>query len=300
MVHRYAALFLLLPVIMGAALVSGCANTIAKMSVDGMKPIMVDMREASNRNPDSELIREGMPAMLIQMDGFIMVSPENRYLLSSAAEANMGYAFLFVEDVDKNRARMQYLKARDYALRNLSLNGTFKKALEGDDNEAFVKALKTIHKRDIAPLYYATNAWLQWINVSHGDHPEVLKDLPRVEAMMDRILVLDDTFYHGGIHALMGVYNVSRPEMFGGQPEEANAHFKEAFEISQSKYLLWYFLYAKFYAVAVKDKGLFESSLNRIVSAPDDLDPQEAFVNSAVKGKARELLLHADDYFKGP
>ena len=76
-----------------------------------------------------------------------------------------------------------------------------------------------------------------------------MNDLPKVEAMMDRVLELDDTFYYGGIHALMASNFVSRPEMFGGQPEQAKDHFNEAFEISESKYLLWYFLYAKYYAV---------------------------------------------------
>jgi tetratricopeptide (TPR) repeat protein len=279
------------------SLLAGCASTMAKMTVDGMKPLMEDMRSATNRNPDVDLVRTAMPPMLMQMDGFIRTSPENRYLLASAAEANMGYAFLFVEDTDRERAKGQYLKARDYALRNLELNQTFKKALAQDDIEVFTKALKTIHKRDIAALYFATNAWLQWINLTHGDHPEALKDIPKVEAMMDRVLVLDDTFYHGGIHALMGVYYISRPEIFGGRPDQSKIHFDEAFEISGSKYLLWYFLYAKYYAVQIKDKELFISTLNRIISAPDDLLPEEAFINEAVRQKARALLLHVDDYF---
>jgi tetratricopeptide (TPR) repeat protein len=298
MALTHKVLFPMLCLIFSASFLGGCASTIAKMSVDGMKPIMEDMREATNRNGDIDLVRAGMPAMLIQMDGFIMVSPENRYLLTSAAEANMGYAFLFVEDTDNPRARQLYLKARDYALRNLSLNKTFKQALEQDDIQVFTDALKTIHKRDIAPLYFATNAWMLWINIAHRDNPDALKDLPKVEAMMDRVLVLDDTFYHGGIHALMGVNFVSRPEMFGGQPEQAKDHFNEAFEISESKYLLWYFLYAKYYAVQINDKELFVSTLNKILSAPDDILPEEAFSNGAVKLKAKELLGHADDYFK--
>ncbi len=190
------------------------------------------------------------------------------------------------------------MKARDYALRNLSLNKTFKQALEQDDIQVFADALKTIHKRDIAPLYFATNAWMLWINLAHADNSEALNDLPKVEAMMDRVLELDDTFYHGGIHALMGSNFVSRPEMFGGQPEQAKIHFNEAFEISESKYLLWYFLYAKYYAVSIDDKELFVTTLNKILSAPDDILPEEAFTNGAVKLKAKELLGHADDYFK--
>lgn len=298
MALTHKILFPMLCLIISSSFLSGCASTIAKMSVDGMRPIMEDMRLATNRNSDIDLVRTAMPAMLIQMDGFIMVSPENRYLLTSAAEANLGYAFLFVEDTDKPRARQLYIKARDYALRNLSLNKTFKQALEQDDLQVFTDALKTIHKRDIAPLYFATNAWLSWINLAHTDNSEALNDLPKVESMMDRVLALDDTFYHGGIHALMGTNFVSRPEMFGGQSEQAKDHFNEAFEISESKYLLWYFLYAKYYAVWKNDRELFVTTLNKILSAPDDLLPEEAFVNGAVKLKARDLLGHTDDYFK--
>lgn len=291
-------LFITLCLVISSSFLSGCASTIAKMSVDGMRPILEDMHAATNRNSDIDLVRAAMPAMLIQMDGFIRVSPENRYLLTSAAEANLGYAFLFVEDIDKPRAKLLYIKARDYALRNLSSNKTFKQALEQDDIQVFTDALKTIHKRDIAPLYFATNAWLSWINLAHADNSEVLNDLPKVEAMMDRVLELDDTFYHGGIHALMGSNFVSRPEMFGGQPEQAKIHFNEAFEISESKYLLWYFLYAKYYAVSIDDKELFVTTLNKVLSAPDDILPEEAFPNGAVKLKAKELLGHTDDYFK--
>lgn len=289
---------LVVPLAAAMLLSTGCASTIAKISVDGMKPIMVDMRTATNRNPDVAMVRDAMPAMLIQMDGFIRVSPENRYLLVSAAEANLAYAFLFVEDKDRRRARELYAKAREYALRNLKTNKTFRQALEQDDLQVYAKALKTIHKRDIAALYMATNSWLQWINLSHGDNPDVLKDLPRVEAMMDRLLELDDTFYYGGVHALMGVYAISRPEMFGGRPDEAQAQFQEAFEISESKFLLWHFLYAKYYAVQTRDRELFVTTLNRIIETPDDILPDQAFVNAAVKLKAKDLLQRVDEYFR--
>ena len=115
---------------------------------------------------------------------------------------------------------------------------------------------------------------------------------------MDRLLELDDTFYYGGTHALLAVYYVSRPEMFGGQSDEAQFHFKEAFEISESKYLLWQYLYARYYAVQLKDKELFINTLNGIITAPDDLLPEQAFVNAAIKQKAGDLLAHTDDYFK--
>jgi tetratricopeptide (TPR) repeat protein len=275
----------------------GCASSITRMTVDGMKPMMEKMRSASTSNQDVELVRDAMPAFLVQMDGFIEVSPENRFLLANAAESYLGYTFLFVEEADKERAKALYYKSREYALRNLKLNNIFAQALDQDDIEVFKQALKTIHKRDIAPLYFATNAWLQWIRLAQTENPNALNDLPKVEAMIDRALELDDTFNYGGIHAVLGAWYVSRPQMFGGQPEQAKFHFNEAFEISESKYLLWQYLYARYYAVEIKDKQLFVDTLNQVLSAPDDLLPQEAFVNAAVKIKARALLSHADDYF---
>ena len=262
-----------------------------------MKPLMEKMRDSSHSNPDVSMVRDAMPSLLLQLDGFIEVSPENRYILTNAAESYMGYAFLFVEDTDKERAKGLYYIAKEYALRSLCLTKTFAQGLAQDDIQVFTKSLKTIHKRDIAPLFIATNAWLQWIRLAHADNPNALSDLPKVEAMIDRTLELDDTFNYGGIHAVLGAWYVSRPQMLGGQPEQANFHFNEAFEISESRYLLWQYLYARYYAVEIKDKKLFVDTLNRILSAPDDLLPEEAFVNNAVKIKAKELLTHADDYF---
>ncbi|MDM7935757.1 MAG: TRAP transporter TatT component family protein, partial [Methanothrix sp.] len=233
-----------------------------------------------------------------QMDGFIQVSPDNRYLLTSAAEANIGYAFLFVEDIDKPRAKLLYTKGREYAMRILKKNRSFSKALAEDDLDNFRASLKSISKNDVAALYFATQGWMSWMNLAKADTPDIMKDLPKIEAMMDRILELDETFYHGGVHALMGAYNASRPEMIGGNMDEARAHFKEAVEISEGRYLLWHYLYARYYAVQTRNRDLFTDTLNKVLSAPDDILPEESFANSAAKMKARELLSHADDYFK--
>lgn len=275
----------------------GCAKKIAKISVDGMRPIMESMNQSTKFNNDFKLVRDSMPMFMVQMDGFIEVSPENRFLLTQAAESYIGYAFLFVEDTDKKRAKKLYLKGKDYAIRVLSMDDNFKKALEDNDAEGLINALKTVHKNDIAALFFAVNGWLSYLNLAHLDDPTVLKDIPKIEAMMARLYEMDDTFKYGGIHALYGVYYASRPEMFGGKLTQAEIHFKEAFEISKSKYLVWDFVYARYYATAKKDKELFVSTLTRIIDAPDDLFPDEAFVNAAIKQKAAELLLKVNDYF---
>ena len=77
----------------------GCtAATRSRMMVYGMKPMMEKMNIAVNKNPDVETVRRAMPASLVQLDGFIQVSPHNEDILLRAAEANIGYALLFLED----------------------------------------------------------------------------------------------------------------------------------------------------------------------------------------------------------
>ena len=289
---RLCMLFLIISFIF-----TGCASTRTRMMVDGMKPLMQKMHEATSRNDDLELVRDAMPSLLLQLDGFIEASPENPYLLANAAEAYMGYAFLFVEENDRDRARGLYFKAKEYALRSLKLNKAFAEGFAQDDIGVFARSLQSIDEEDIGSLYIATNAWLQYIGVSFADDSSVLDDLPKVEAMIDRALEIDDTYYHGGLHALLGVWYISKPEMFGGQPDQAQFHFREAFEISESKYLLWQYLYARYYAFEMKDRALFVSTLEKILAAPDDIYPEEAFANKAVKMKAATLLEQTDDFF---
>ncbi len=289
---RLKLIFLFLPVFF----IVGCGNMRTKMMVNGMRPMMDKMKIAVNRNSDVELVRDAMPASLVQLDGFIEVSPENDDLLLRAAEANGGYAFLFLIDTDKPRARELYEKAKEYSLRVLMKNDDFHDAFDKSIDE-FTTSLKTFDKDDVRALFFTAQSWLSWIGLSHADDPKALIDLPKVEALMDRVLELDDTFNHGGVHAMLGAYLASRPVMFGGNPEEANYHFKQAFEISESKFLMWKYMYAKFYTVQIQDKELFVETLQGVVSAPEDLMPDRNFVNEAARMKSKELLAQVDDYF---
>ncbi len=290
---RFLTLFLIIPLFFAG----GCAATRTRMMVDSMNPLMMKMHDATSRNGDLKLVRDAMPAFLLQMDGFIEASPNNQVLLINASEAYMGYAFMFVEEKDRQRAKGLYFKSREYALRSLKQNKTFAAALKQDDLDVFKKSLQTFSKKDVPSLYFATNSWLQWVGMASSDDSSVLNDLPRLEAMIDRVMELDDTFYHGGIHAILGVFYVASPEMFGGRPELAQFQFDEAFDISDSRYLLWKYLYARYYAFATGDRPLFVSTLEDIIAAPDNLLPGENFANSAAKSKARTLLSHVDDYF---
>lgn len=294
MIARFQFKWIFLLISIG--LLAGCGNMRAKMTVSSMRPIMDKMNIAVNKNSDVELVKDAMPASLVQMDGFLEADPENEDLLLRAAEANGGYAFLFLMDTDKPRARKLYQKSKDYALRVLLKNSDFQEAFTKSEDE-FTSALKTFDKDDVRALFLAANNWLSWIGLSHADDTKALTDLPKVEAIMNRVVELDDTFNYGCVHAMLGSYLASRPVMLGGNPKEADWHFKQAFEISDSKYLMWKYLYAKFYAVQIQDRELFVSTLQEVISSPENLLPEKNFVNEAARMKSKILLAEADELF---
>lgn len=262
--------------------------------VKSMDPIMEDMNLSVNRNPDVEMVRDALPASLVQLDGFITSAPNDK-LLIRAAEANFGYSYSFVEDVNKERASFLYLKARDYALQPLMRNDAFRTNFK-ETPDKFIESLAGFKKSDVPALYWAANSWmaLAGLNVNN---PEVLMDIPKIEAMLLKVVELDETFYFGGAHAALGAYYASRAKTIGGDPDKAKAHFERAFAISNSKLLFFQVLYAQYYAYQIQDRDLFEKTLKDVISKPVDYFPDKNFANEAAKRKARVLLENIDTYF---
>jgi len=122
-------------------------------------------------------------------------------------------------------------------------------------------------------------------------------DLPKVEAMLQRVIELDETYYYGTAHAMLGSFYAAQPKNMGGNPEKANEHFQKAFDISGSKLLAAQFMYAKFYAVQIQDKALFVQTLNEIIATPVNSFPEKNLANEVVKRKAKDLLEKADTLF---
>ncbi len=272
--------------------ISGCSTT--EYMVKSMDPLMEEMNISLNRNPDVDMVRDAFPANLIQLDGFIQAAPNDK-LLVRAAEGYFGYTFAFVEDNDKERARMLYKKARDYALRVLLKDRYFRESFDSGI-EGFAKSLGEFTKEDVPALYWAANTWMAWIALSLTD-PEVLMDLPKVEAMLLRVVELDESFYYGSAHATLGAFYASRSKAIGGDPKKAKFHFDKAFELSDSRLLFIHLLYAQYYAYQVQDRDLFVQTLEKVVATPVNAFPEKNLANEIAKRKAKVLLEDVDMYF---
>ena len=275
-------------------LFSGCSlQTIAIRSMTG---VMDDGFVTMNAETDLPLAEQALASDLKLVDALILGDPENENLLLLGSQGYSSYALGFVEDQSPDRAKVFYVRARDYGLRILDENGKFATA-RTQTVEEFTAALNSSFTKDDLPaVFWTASAWGSYIKLSIDD-PSVLVDLPKVLAMMDFAVKYDSTYYNGFAYAFYGTINGMTPKMLGGRPDLAKEDFERCLKINGGKFLLTYVFYAKYYAVQVQDKELFETLLKKAIDAPDNLLPEQNLANAIAKQKAKKLLAKEEELF---
>jgi hypothetical protein len=272
----------------------GC-NPFRALRLASVGAILEDVAKASAKSSEVEIVMEGSAAYILLIDGLLEEAPENRQLLVAAAQAYSSYAAAFLEGKDPGRARRLYLRAREYALRALSHRKGFIQYVS-KPYEEFVPYLKEMEKSDVPALFWAASSWAGWISLM-GQSVAPLADRPKVVAMVERVLELDEGFNYGGAHLFMGVYYSARPKAYGGDPARAKKHFEKAFAIGDGKYLMAYLLYARYYARQIFNRELFLTSLKVVIDSPADEVPELTLLNTIAKRRAKDLISKAEDYF---
>jgi hypothetical protein len=266
-----------------------------KLTVGATATLLEEVARASYRQSDLRILREGMPAYLMLIDGMVQTVPDNEQLLIAAAQSYSSFASLFVEDQDKEYANLLYERGKQYALRSLEMRG-FKKPLQRSFDD-FKEGLKRLGKKDVPYIFWAATCWVNWIRLNL-DSIEAISELPRVESLMKRALELDEGFYYGGPHLFMGIWFASRPKIVGGDLKKAQEHFLKALDLGQGKFLMAYVYYANYYARKMTDKDLFTSTLQKVLETPAETSPDLVLLNTVAKKQAKELLSRVGEYFE--
>lgn len=256
---------------------------------------MQDVAQAAAKQSNLTIIQEGTPAYLMLVDGLLEAYPQNTELLVAGCRAYSSYASSFLSDEQQEEAGALYQKAKLYGFRALSNDDDFAKAASGNLDD-FQSLLRKYNKSDVPALFCTANAWASWIS-NNMDSVEALADLAPLEATMKRLLELDGAYYYGGPHLLMGVYLAAKPKALGGNTEEANKQFQQAFALGADKLLMSKVLYAQYYARSIKDRGLYVQTLEEVMAAPADRVPELTLANTVAKKEARNLLDKTEEYF---
>jgi len=272
-----------------------CACIPKRLVVRTTAVILPDALAAMNEEGDLKLAEAAAATNLKLVEGLLHADPKNRQLAALTAQGFGGYALAFVEDEDPARAAAFYRRGKEYGLRALMQDHHVAAGVAGTD-EAFVASLRHLDQGDKELILWTAMCWGKWIDLSRTN-PAAVADLPRAEALFERLLELDEGYYYAAPHVFLGVFYGGRSPMLGGRPEEARAHFERALELTHGRFLTARLYYAEYFARQTQDRALFESQLHAILDAPDDLLPEQRLANAVAKRKAARLLSRVDEWF---
>ncbi len=244
---------------------------------------------------DPDFAKDAIPAQLKLAEELLRGDPSNEELLLLCAEGFNGYAFLFLEDGQPDRAKGLYARGRDYALRALARRAPLAR-LSTATLEEFTRAVQGADRNDVPALFWAGFGWAGYVNLAK-DNPAAVAALPKAVALMQRVHDLDPDYHFAGSDLFFGTYYASRPAILGGDAAKAKAFFQEARRRTGGKYLMTYVLEARYYAVAAQDQELFKGLLAKVKDAESGALPDARLTDEVAKRKAGLLLEKINDYF---
>ncbi len=266
---------------------SSCASLV-------VNPILDPLTLSLQKQTDLELLRDGAPSLLLLLDGFIDNDPENERLLMSATKLYGAYATILYEDGKIERAVNMSTKARDYGISLINQLPDMKN-INGYSLTEIKNALARVPPDQVGHLFWGAYGWATWIQYQEGA-AAAMADLPIVESIMLRVVELDESYYHGGAHIFLGSYYGSRPQIYGGKPEESRKHFEQALTINKRQFLLTHVSYAQTYARMMFDRELYLKLLTEVMKQPLT-DSEIASSNKLAKVMAEKLIQQVDEIF---
>jgi hypothetical protein len=275
-------LFLLLLLAGGLAACGGLGGRLAN-----------SLSQAVLNNDDPAMVEAGLPAYLITLDALVRDDPDNGDIKLAAAELNSAYASAFVHD--EAHARLLTDKSMTYALAALCAGRKSLCNARQMDIDSFRAELGKLGKDDVPLIYGVGSSWAGWIQARSSDFNAVA-ELPRVRALMERVVALNEGYQDGAADLYLGVLSTLLTPALGGHPEEGKVYFEKALGLSQGHNLLVKVYYAKNYARSVFNRELHDRLLNEVLAA----DPHAegwTLSNVLAQQQAKDLLKSADDYF---
>lgn len=300
----------LLPVALLAALLLTPGCSIKRLAVNKVGDALAGGGTTFSSDDDPELIKAAVPFSLKLMESLLSESPKHQGLLFATASGFTQYGFAFVqeeaEEIEaenltrardlQGRARRLYLRARDYGLRGLEVRHPGFACRLKDNPKAAVEKMR---KGDVPMLYWSAVSWAAAIAMSK-DNPDAVGDLPKVEAMIDRALALDEAWDHGAIHGFLITFEMSRATGEGDRAARARKHFDRAVELSGGKLGGPFVSYAEAVCIAAEDRAQFEKLMHQTLAINPDNDPPTRLVNLIMQRRARWLLSRVDKLFLPP
>jgi len=297
----------LLPCLIALAWLASSGCSIHRYAINQFSDAVSQSGAVFASDDDPDLVKASSPFSLKLIESLLNENPRHRGLLLAATSGFTQYAFAFVqEEADeteardlteaealRTRARRLYLRAQRYGLRGLEAGHPgFSDALAAHPRAAAQCATK----KDVPLLYWTACAWAGAISLSK-DNPDLVAQVPAMEALIDRALELDESFDHGAIHGFLISYEMNRQGAAGDPAARARQHFERAMALSGGREAAPLLALAEAVAVQKQDVKEFDSLLQQALAINPDANPEKRLVNLVMQRRARWLLSRKSELF---
>ena len=286
----------------------GCAKMIAGSTAR----VMNQASPAIQAFADPAIAEASLPYSITQMEGLLLIIPQNQMLRTNLARALGSFGFGFLEDrmeeaevaddearieYYRNRATISYLRGKEIGFDSLTLEE------DGDDGargayhrgiDAWRSYLQQFDDQEQAGMvFWLGYNWARHISLNKED-PDVLADLPFAIACFERVFQLDPTFNNYAPYVAMGSYYARTSASLGGDPVRAREMFETAIARTHGNFLTYKVMMARVFAVMVQDRALYTRMLQEVIDAGDVM-PEQRLANQIAKRRARRYLAQVDD-----
>jgi len=283
-----------------------CSCSVKKYAINQVGNALAGTGPTFAADDDPDLIRAAVPFSLKLVESVLAENPRHEGLLLAAARGFTQYSYAFVqEDADelqdtdrarsavlRTRAAKLYIRARNYGLRGLEVrHKDFITRIKANPKET-VQELK---KPEVELMYWTTLSWAAALSASRDF--TMLPEIPRFEALADRVLELDDTYDEGAIHGFLITYEMSRLNPKPDRVAIAKAHFDRNIALANGHQAAPFVTYAENVLVAQKDKAGFEQMLQQALKIDVNTWPEHRQLNLFMQRRARWLLSRTDKLF---
>jgi hypothetical protein len=293
-----------------AACLCTSACSIERLALRKSGAMMLKGMSAMNGETDFEIFKMSLPPNLKTLEILLASDPDNPDFLFLLAQGWGAYAQIVIEDeIDqadaagdttrvaalKARATALYRKGQTYAATLLGPPLLIKTIETGTLDQAKAELKKLTRVQLPGLLWYAFN-WVGQINLNQSDMT-LVAGLPRVELLVNRAVELQPDYFYGMPLLTAGGLASARPAMLGGDLKKGKELLDKAVAVTQGRFLLAKFMYAKLWAVQAQDHAAFCGLLKDVILAADDLLPEQQMMNTIAKIWARRWRDRAGDVF---
>jgi hypothetical protein len=297
------------------AVLSVSANGCVRILADQTASLINRTAPVIEREADPVLAEAATLSNLSMVEGLADISPENETLLMTMTKAFAGYGSAFVEpewslrddyfseDYMFTRRRLQglYRRSRDAGIRWIDLQhpelaSLLRASRKSEWVDELPQALARVREQDVPSLFWTAQAWGLLIRCDDENLLEIA-NLAKIEAMMRRIYELDPAYNYGTVYLFFALNNTTLGQQLGGDLDEARQQFEAAIAVTDGRYLLPRFFYARDYCRAVQSRQCFVDGLREVAETDPGIFPEQRLANTLATLWARQWLSKVDDLF---